>query len=502
MKPVHFLALLLIPMIGVLSAIAATWSRRARDLIFFLVVTLAVFAERVDVNYFSRAWYRGTTRGLEVSLPVILAGALLVGCLLGSRDEDGRRLRLYWPASLGMMLLYLLYAGLSVLASEPRLYGFFELTKIAGGLLVFLASAFYLRSRREWTVLVVALGCAVGFEGLLAVKQKIFTQLERCCGTLDHANSLSMYLCLATAPLIAVAYAGWSRRLRWFCGLASAVAAVGLVLSVSRAGIPVFALAGLCTFALCASWKPSVSMIVKRTTLAVSAVLLVVVLWPQIAARYGSASLHEEYFDEHVDGRGVYLRLAKDIAKDHFFGVGLNNWSYHVSGTYGPRLGYNFETYDRLLNIYGTSNARIYGERDLKSAFDQSYLAAPAHNLGALTLGELGVPGLILFLLMWARWFSMGLPFFLGRRDDPMRTLGVGLFFGLCGIFGQSLTEWVFRQSAIFITFNILVGALASLAHARNTRRREALAAAPLVAPEPAPVSVPAPGRRLVPREI
>ena len=487
MKLTHFLALLLIPAIGAAGAIAATWSRRARDLIFFLIVALAVVAERVDVNYFSRAWYRGTTRGLEISLPTILAGSLLIGCLLGARGDE-RRPRAYWPGSLGLMLLYLLYAGLSVLTSEPRLYGFFEFTKIAGGLLVFLASALYLRSRREWTVLVVALSCAVGFEGLLAMKQKIFTHLERACGTLDHANSLSMYLCLATAPLIAVAYAGWTRRLRWLAGLASAVAAVGLVLSVSRAGIPVFALAALCTFFLCASWKLSTSMLVKRGALVLAAVMLVAVLWPQIAARYGSATLQEEYLDESVDGRGVYLRLARNIAKDHFFGVGLNNWSYYVSQTYGPQLGYQFENYDRLLAIYGQTNVRIYNERDLQSVFDQSYLAAPAHNLGALTLGELGVPGLLLFLLLWARWFSMGLPLVFGRRDDPVRTLGVGLFFGLCGIFGQSLTEWVFRQSPIFITFNILVGALASLAYERRLRRREAVAmvpAAPALASEP-----------------
>ena len=45
----------------------------------------------------------------------------------------------------------------------------------------------------------------------------------------------------------------------------------------------------------------------------------------------------------------------------------------------------------------------------------------------------------------------------------PMRTMGVGIFFGICGIFGQSLTEWVYRQTPILFTFYILLGALASL---------------------------------------
>jgi hypothetical protein len=82
-------------------------------------------------------------------------------------------------------------------------------------------------------------------------------------------------------------------------------------------------------------------------------------------------------------------------------------------------------------------------------------------------LGELGVPGLLIFALLWLRWVSMGVPFLFLARDEPMRAMGVGLFFGICGIFGQSLTEWVYRQTPILFTFYILLGALASLAHRR-----------------------------------
>src|SRR5207248_1355421 len=149
--------------------------------------------------------------------------ALLMGCWLGrNADEQGRReRRWFWPASLGLMLLYLLYAVVSVVASEPRIFGAFELSKMLGGILVFLAAAAYVRDKREWTLLLIALGCAVGFEGLWAVKQHFVTRLERVEGTLNHANSLSMYLCLTVPPLVAAAFGGWSRRLRWFCAVAA-----------------------------------------------------------------------------------------------------------------------------------------------------------------------------------------------------------------------------------------------------------------------------------------
>jgi hypothetical protein len=62
----------------------------------------------------------------------------------------------------------------------------------------------------------------------------------------------------------------------------------------------------------------------------------------------------------------------------------------------------------------------------------------------------------------------MGLPFLLLPKVEPMRALGVGILFSICGIFGQSLTEWVYRQTPILFTFYMLLGALAGLAHARG----------------------------------
>jgi len=460
MKPAHAIALMLIPLLTVAGAVAATWSQRVRDVFFFAMVSLAVFAERTDVNFFSEAWYRGTSRGIQVTLLEILAVGLLIGCWLGRRGE-GRRW--FWPASLGVMLLYLVYAGLSVVVSEPKIFGLFELSKILGSIVVFLSAAAYVRTQREWTLLLVALGCAVGCEGVWAVKQYFITRLDRVAGTLDHANSLSMYFCLTVPPLVAAAFAGWSRALRWFCSVAAALGAVGLLLTFSRAGIPVFAVVVLGTMLACASWRLSIRQIVGRALLVLCAAALVAAVWTKMEDRYAEATMQEEYFDPTVDGRGIYLRLAKMIATEHFFGVGLNNWSYHVSRTYGPRLGFRFVDYDYLVSIYGTSDPLL---------FANSYLAAPAHNLAALTLGELGVPGLVIFGLLWLRWFGMGAAFLPRPRAEPMRVMGVGLFFSVCGIFGQSLTEWVYRQTPILFTFYLLLGALASLTAVRRRSRR------------------------------
>jgi O-antigen ligase len=456
MKPEHMVALAMIPFAVAACAIASACVDKARDVLFFAMVGLAVFAERIDVNFFSEAWYRGTTRGLQVTFVEILAAGVLFGCLARGRDRGHR---LYWPGSLGLILLFFAYSCFSVIISQPKAFGAFELSKMLAGIVVFLSSAAYLRSRREWTLLVAAVAAAVAFEGAWAIKQHFMMRLDRAAGTLDHPNSLSMYFCLTTPLLAATACAGWSRSLKFFCGLAAALAAVACLLTFSRAGVPVFAVVVAATVLFCISWRLTTARVILRTLMIAGAVAVTAACWSQLERRYAEATLQEEYLDPTVDGRGVYLRLAEAIAKDHFLGVGLNNWSYYVSRTYGPQIGYRFVDYDYLTSLYGTSDDKLYAN---------SYLAAPAHNLGALTLGELGIPGFLIFSALWLRWVAMGVPFIPRPRGEPMRVMAVGILFGIIGIFGQSMTEWVYRQTPIYFTFFILMGALAALAQARR----------------------------------
>ncbi len=183
-------------------------------------------------------------------------------------------------------------------------------------------------------------------------------------------------------------------------------------------------------------------------------------------SRFQGTDLAQEYGNNRSLGRGYYIRVAEAIVADQLFGVGLNNWSYWVSEKYGPRLGYRFVHYK------GTDvepSTVIPPESNVDEA-----QAAPAHSLGALTAGELGIPGLILFAIVWMRWFQMALSFLWPRTTDPLRRIGVGLFFALCGIFLQSLTEWVFRHSPIYYVININLGVLASLYYLKKKAKRMA----------------------------
>ena len=133
------------------------------------------------------------------------------------------------------------------------------------------------------------------------------------------------------------------------------------------------------------------------------------------------------------------------------------------------------------------------GAIDTEGALPPWAQAAPAHSLGALTLGELGIPGLILFALLWVRWFQMGAVFLWPRTPAPLRRMGVGLFFGFCGMFLQSLTEWVFRHLPLYYTFHILLGAFVSLYYLKRREQRAAKAQLAAVMPVDAPTMEPVP---------
>ena len=459
METKDILALMLLA-VALMGCVGLTCiSQRAREVAFFLMTALAVVSDRFDVNFFSRWWYRGSTRGVEISFIDVIALSVFISSFLFPRSGFSRW---RWPAGLGFMLLFFFYAFGSTLVIEPKLFGMFEISKMVRGLIFFLAAAMFVRSEREVALLVLALCCAMCLEGALALKQRVIDHMGRSAGTLDHANSLSMYICLVAPIFVAAINSTLPRVLRWFSAVALAAASFAIVATVSRAGIPIFLLVVLATTVWCIQWRMTFQKVATVAIVVVGVCVVGVKFSDDLKERYFGSSLAEEYLDEKtIDSRGYYLRLAKLMIEERFFGVGLNNWSYAVSKTYGKQLNTPYSDYDDIPADFNEAE-------DLPMNF-----AAPAHNLCALTVGELGVPGLVLFMLIWLRWFQMGVGFLWRRQRSTVQLVGIGLFFGMAGVFLQSLTEWIFRQTAIYLTMHVLIGAMASLYAIRKSASRE-----------------------------
>jgi hypothetical protein len=436
-------------------------SYRIRDLFFFLMVTLSAVTEYIDVNFASREWYRGTTCGYEVSLVDVISLSVLISVLI--RPRPGEK-RWFWPSSFGLMLIYFLFAAFTVAISDPKIFGLFELSKMIRGIVMFLAAAFYLRTERELKIFLYALGTVVCYEGLAALAERYYWGVVRVYGSVDDSNSLSMYF-LTTAPVfVAVITSKCSKTLKALGTAVIGLAFIGVILTISRAGLIAILIMLFATTIATVSYKISL----KKVVLTLVAILCMggalAKAWKTIGARFANDSLKNEYSAKHEQNRGYYIRIAAAIAEDSSFGVGLNNWSYWVSDKYGPRLGYYFVPY------MGTDQKP--GQKVPPGRNIDDPQAAPAHSLGALTAGEMGIGGLVLLTLLWLRWLLMGASFLWPRNPDPMRRIAIGIFFGMCGTLFQSMTEWVFRQTPIYFTFHILLGVLASLIYIRKCERR------------------------------
>jgi hypothetical protein len=270
-----------------------------------------------------------------------------------------------------------------------------------------------------------------------------------------------MYFC-TTAPLfVAAINSAIPKYLKLLAAMAIGFACIGVVLTISRTGVVTVGLVLLLTTLATLSYRMSIRRVVVGAVILAAATGILAKSWGTLKARFETASLKSEAGKGHSQGRGYYFRIAAAIVGDRWwFGVGPNNWSYLVSNRYGPRLGWRFVPY--------VGTGREPSDNVPPGANLDEAQAAPAHSLGALTAGEMGIPGLVLFGFLWIRWFQMGLGFLWPRTPDPMRRFGVGLLACTIGIFLQSFTEWVFWQTPIYFTFHILLGALASLYYAKH----------------------------------
>src|SRR5436190_10731391 len=137
MEQKDILAIVLLFIAAVGGVFLCSISKRMRDLFFVALVLLSAVTERVDVNFVSRDWYRGSTRGFEVSLVDVISFCLLASAIVAPRRGERRW---FWPASLGAMLLFFSYALFCTAIAEPKLFPLFELSKMIRGMIIFVAA--------------------------------------------------------------------------------------------------------------------------------------------------------------------------------------------------------------------------------------------------------------------------------------------------------------------------------------------------------------------------
>jgi O-antigen ligase len=124
---------------------------------------------------------------------------------------------------------------------------------------------------------------------------------------------------------------------------------------------------------------------------------------------------------------------------DYFLGVGLNNYSFAIN--YLP-----------------------YGEH--LAALDRGI----AHHIFWLHYAELGVLGLILYILMTGTFMWVALRFILKRKDSMERVFAIGVLTAFIINWLVGTLEWNFRIIQITLAYFMLAGFVTSLDRVERER--------------------------------
>jgi len=90
-------------------------------------------------------------------------------------------------------------------------------------------------------------------------------------------------------------------------------AAIGIVLTISRAGIPIFALVTLGATVVCMTWRITIKKVLGTATVLVGVGVLLAVAGQDLIERFTDTSLKDETDESKFENRGQYFGLAKVI---------------------------------------------------------------------------------------------------------------------------------------------------------------------------------------------
>ena len=428
---------------------------------FVLLIWSSCEPDKLGINFFSREFYRASTRGFELSL-IDICALILAGNLLVNWDKHKKVLM---PALSCPYLIYLTITLVSWALNcqniatpdavttdkytvhpppyaqfELWLYPLFEISKIMRGIFLFWILVNYLQDSEYIKIIYWGLAMTVLYLTLLALRDRYLFGFHRIKTNLGHANSFSTYMAMLGTmffPLILYSKSWFKSGLYSFL-----VACSGLcvILTVSRGGLVAM---GLGIF-VCLSILFFKTLKIKNIMLlALGFVMTCGVLYKS------SDTLMNRFFGKQdaskdMAYRGKYNMKAKLMASDNLFGVGIGNfsaWSW---------LKYASEVDEELPP--GT----------------------PPHNLWFINLGELGYPGLIAFILIWLRFFAIAVKNIITSRKDPFLLTVSASCLGAClALHFQSMLQLGFRQSPQYFLMIIISAVVVAIHHTNKHKLLE-----------------------------
>lgn len=448
-----------IPLAAVCS-LSKKYIARLMGLVFVVVLCF----DGTAVNFISYEFYRGTSRGLEVSLAYILSFAVLLSVALASFLRPVKRTSLFASPGTWLFLAYFAWCAVSAVVNDNallvreatlggvwtphfllrgRLLSLFELWKMAMLFLVYAATYSYLSRLRDAKAIFRSLAFVVLAVFLMVVRDHL-AGIYQVRGPFPHPNSLAMFMTLAGSVFFA-AYLNLPKSFfRTSCACAF-VAASGIVFrTYSRGAILCYPLSVGFTalVSLCARFSPR--KVLRLAPLALAGLLGLALMMPRIVERFEKAP------ESSGEKRRFFARTALNVVRDHpVAGVGINNWAVFLNGHEG----------------YQDPSPAGRDEKGDIGIVETIYL---------LTAAECGWVGLALLLAWFAYFWLVALRLAFRLARTRWAYIPVGMLGGLTGCYLQSGLEWVLKQQLNFLLLMVCFATLAWLNQHWRELRAEA----------------------------
>ena len=460
--------------IAVMPTVMVVTGRPKEILLFGWV--LALTYNRQYYVFESLVGYNGTQGPYVLLSDVCLAG--LFGWWLFERifrrPDDRPRGAPLWPWLFPFAAICLL----STFEADRPDWGLYEMIRIGKiGLILYYVRRNF--GRREWSITLAALGCAVFFQSAVAIKEVItgkagvlgiasdtsaapafvqnfeaggFTGMVRGMGTLAHPPYLACYLLLLLPVLLALAFTAPRRRAAMFAA-AFLAGCGGLAATLSRgpwmlaAVEMVLVIAGLVLLRQVALQRALGLVIVGGFVLMLALLPVKDKLMNRITGD----------FSESLRYREQGTRAAWNAIDDHpLLGLGLNNTELHFV-KYLPEMDWALVTED-----FATHTLHLRAPVALGNGF-----LHVAEETGLLGLGA------FLFFVVGALGVGMRS---LARTGGEHRAVCLGLMVGILGALGEQFVDTPLWVDPNLYTFALSIGLLSVAAPLFSRGRRTAAA--------------------------
>lgn len=422
--------------VGYFMALRYKWVEKV---VFFLALFFTCRLQET-INFFSHEHYRGTSRGMEVTLVDL---AVLVLLLLVIKRRRKKRITWY-PVGTTLYALYFFFTLLSFSNSDQLLYSWFELWKMMRMYLFFWVMFNYLRDPQK---VVWAINCGVliiGYVFWVVLFQKYIQGIYQTNGPFPHQNSLVMYM-------IVFGSIGFSRLLNHKGSLldfsinmaAFGIASICIVSTLSRAGMACYAFSlGLVTMlSFCRGFSARKSFVILL--MMIGGLGLAIKSADSIIKRFETAP--EQSKQTRIELAHGAIRMANDKT----LGVGVNNFGLKINAPYPYGDHIERPTEDFKEGLVETTYLMIAAETGW-------------HNLG-------------IFLLWIFQFYLLNFYLIFRMRKTRVAFVFVGLFGGLTGIYLESTLEWVLKQTNNFYQLMLVFAVIGALYKFSKTHRGAAL---------------------------